>query len=394
MGRPKINLGSKNIAIVTHRSIMPCIPGDDLKRFLLTHNCKSLLYIKHPLLLLKESYKLHSEVEHYNGNSPVKTSKAPRVILPESGHYIKDFLYTTYWILKSRNTYDLYFGINNLNALAGLVLKKLGKVNKVIYYTIDLYPERFSNTFINWIYHKLDKLCVANCDETWNVSPFMKRFRAENGIPETGHSRQFTVPIGVWLNQRNIIPLNRIKKTKLVFIGHLVAFRGVDLAIKALPIIAKTIPDVTLEIVGGGEQLEYLKQLAQKLQVNQMIKFHGFVESNKTALNIISNSAIALAPYRTKNNPPAKNADPAKIKEYLSLGIPVITTKAPSIAKEIQKARCSMVVNFSTESFADAVIKLLSNRKLWKEYRKNALQYVKQFDWNIIFSKNISRLLG
>ena len=123
------------------------------------------------------------------------------------------------------------------------------------------------------------------------------------------------------------------------------------------------------------------------------IKFYGFVASEKKAVKIISNGVVALAPYNTANNSIVKNADPAKIKDYLALGLPVVMTNAPTNANAIEKAKCGIVIDYTPESLAEATVKLLSNKKLWREYRENAIKYVQQFDWNNLFTKNISRLL-
>lgn len=388
-----MNLESKKIVIVTHRSIMPCIPGDDLKKFSLNNGCSKLLYIKHPLLLLRESYNLSSKGHFFESGKLSKSFSAYHFRMPEPVLYLKDFIYTIFWVLSTQQEYDLYFGMNNLNAFAGLVLKRLGRIKKVVYYTIDLYPRRFNNKLTNWVYHNLDKYCVRFCDETWNVSPFLVKYREQRGTRGHEYSRQFTVPIGIWLDKKKRIPLNKIKKTKVVYIGHLVPFRGMDLAIRALPLIARRVPNVKLEIVGGGEQLEYLKQLSRRLRVQSHVKFYGFVASEKKAMRIISDAAVALAPYNTINSSIVRNADPAKIKDYLALGLPVVMTNAPMSAQEIKKAKCGIVVDYTPESLAEAVVELLSNQKMWQIYRENALEYIQQFDWNNLFSKNISRLL-
>lgn len=387
-----INLKNKNIAIVTHRSLLPCIPGDDLKKFVLSKHCKSLAYIKHPLLYLKESYNLSSQYEYHKDSNEVQIVQAYHWTLPESVLYVKDFIYSIYWLLRVKHVYDLYFGINNLNALAGLLLKKLGRVKKVIYYTIDLFPQRFENRIINWFYHKVDRLCVKYCDETWNVSPFLVNYREHNGI-SCFSSKQFTVPIGIWFNEMRRSPINKIRKGKIVFVGHLVPFMGVDLAISALPLIRRKINNAKLGIIGGGDQLDDLKHLAKKLGVQSCVKFYGWNEK-KRAERILSKCSIGLAPFNTTIiDEKIKNADPAKIKDYLALGLPIVMTNASVNATAIAKARCCIICEYTPESLASAVVKLLSNQRMWLEYRKNSLTYAQQYDWNNIFTKNISRLL-
>ena len=122
------------------------------------------------------------------------------------------------------------------------------------------------------------------------------------------------------------------------------------------------------------------------------IKFYGWKEK-KEAERIMADGALGLAPFNTDVDEKIKNADPAKIKDYMALGLPVVMTNASLNANAISKGRCGIIIDYTPESLAEAVIKLLSNKKLWAEYRKNALKYVQQFDWNNLFSKNISRLI-
>src|SRR3989344_1632860 len=384
-------LDGTRVVIVTHRSLMPDIPGGDLKKFMLKTGVSELIYITHPLLLLKESYKLSSQIEYFENSQLKKNLKAYHFILPESFSYIKDFIYTIYWVFMKNRTFDLYFGINNMNALAGLILKKAGRVKKVVYYTIDLYPERFSNKFLNFIYHEIDKICVSFCDETWNVSPYISRWRARRWEKKRS-SKEFTVPIGIWFDEIKRVPAKKVNLSKIVYVGHLKNFYGVELIIRALPLIRKRIPNVKLNIIGGGEQLKELQQLMNILLVKDNINFLGWKEK-KLSEKLMADSALGFAPFNTAIiDEKIKNSDPAKIKDYLALGIPVVMTNATVNAKAISKAKCGIIIEYSPEALANTVLMFLTNRTLLIRYRQNALRYVNQFDWNKLFSTNLSRL--
>ena len=170
------------------------------------------------------------------------------------------------------------------------------------------------------------------------------------------------------------------------------ALYGVDLAVRALPFIKKVIPKIKLEIIGSGEQHEELEKLADTLKVSDCIKFYGWKEK-KDAEKLLSDGAVGLAPFNTDVDEKIKNADPAKIKDYMALGLPVVMTNASLNASTISKKKCGIIVDYDPESLANAVVRLLSSKRLWSRYHKNALSYVQQFDWNNLFSKNISRLV-
>src|SRR5436309_1265124 len=122
MNTQAISLSRKKIVIVTHKSRLPVIPGSDLKKFVLLNKCNSLLYITHPLLYLKDSVKLKSEYEIYKKEALIDRCQAFHWMLPESLLMVKDFIYTVFWVIRTNQTYDIFFGLNNLNAMGGLVL--------------------------------------------------------------------------------------------------------------------------------------------------------------------------------------------------------------------------------------------------------------------------------
>ncbi len=384
-----------NIAIVVHESITPSGPGHNLRDFCLTNYTGTVLFIAHPLLYINECYSQSSRKELYLDSVSIKSSTAPHIRLPESFLYIKDVLYSLYWVISSNKKFDLYIGLDPLNALAGILLKLFGFTKKNIYYSIDYFPERFSNKIMNFIYHLLDKICVFLCDETWNVSSAMKKAREKNGMKSDAFRRQYHVPIGIWFNKAKKVPKHLIDINKLVFIGHLVDFMGVDLPIRSLTKLRKKFPNIHLEIIGGGEAELYLKKLVDKLKIKEIVTFHGWIKTEVEREHLLRDGAIGLATFNTLIlDEKVQNADPIKIKEYTQYGMPVIVTDAISTNKDITKKRAGVVINYTIESFINAVSILLSSSKRYNEYRENARSYAKEYDWNIIFKKNLNRILS
>lgn len=87
------------------------------------------------------------------------------------GKYLRDLFIIIQAVFLKKEKYDLFIGVDSLNCLGGLFLKKLGKVRKVIFYSIDFVPIRFDNKFLNRTYHAIENYCVTHSDEVWNVSP-------------------------------------------------------------------------------------------------------------------------------------------------------------------------------------------------------------------------------
>ena len=106
-----------------------------------------------------------------------------------------------------------------------LVLKRLGYVDKVVYYTIDFVPQRHPNPLINRLYHAIDHFCYFGADAVWNVSGRINEGRARGLYKTTERRNVHVVPIGVWLKEGAGDEVARAQN-RLVFIGHLLVVKG------------------------------------------------------------------------------------------------------------------------------------------------------------------------
>lgn len=384
---------SSKIVLVTHYRIYSAAQA--LRDYIRREGCENFLYVSHPLPLKVEGVEDDSYFELSKGKKIIEKKIAKRnmsnILITSSF----DFFLTFFWSLKNGKT-DLFIGVDNLNAIVGVLLKKLGRVDRVVYYTIDYFPRRFENKILNRLYHLIDKICVTYSDETWNVSNVMVSARRKNNnMYGVKFNRQYTVPIGIWYDKAPRKHFSEIDKKKIIFVGHLLDHMGVDLVIRAMSGITSKIPDVKLEIIGGGEEEKKLKELSKELKVDKNVKFWGWVRDRDKLEKIMSDGAIGLATFNTDIlDEKVKNADPGKIKDYMLLGMPVIVTDAISTASAISKAKSGIVINYKASELTAIVVQLLQSDTVLKEYRENALKYVAKFDYNLIFKKNLERILA
>lgn len=384
-------LNKSKIIIATH--VYTTGPAQDLKDYLVDQKIADLLFIGHPLFYDK---KLDgSGFERYKSGKLVtkKYQKIKkRIVIWE---YKLQILKTINWVLRTKKRWDLFVGSDNLNALSGIILRRLGRVKRVVYYVIDYNPHRFSNRIMNWIYHKIDQFCVKHADETWNLSARMEEARKEHFGIERGD--QITVPIGIWYKRFEEGRSGRPEKNCLIFMGHILKKQGVQYVIDAIPAIIKKIPDFKFRVIGGGEYLDELKKQAEKLKVLKYIDFTGFIESHTDVERLMNTGSLAMAMYEKYDENGELSytyyADPGKLKSYLAGGLPILLTDVPHNAKEIERMRCGKIIEAKPESITRAVVELMKDEKTLKEYRKNAIKYAEQFDWEIIFSLNLERVL-
>jgi glycosyltransferase involved in cell wall biosynthesis len=297
--------------------------------------------------------------------------------------FAKDLIYSIAWLIKEKRGFDLYVGADGINCVAGLFLRRLGVVKRVVFYTIDYTPTRFANPVLNQLYVNLDRYCVQNSDFTWNLSPRMSQARWHS---QTGnHGREITVPIGVRLDRIQPRSIDEIDRHALAFIGHLRRGHGIELVVRALPTIISHVPKTRLVVIGSGPIEEELKRTAKKLGLNDKITFVGFMRNHEDAERILASCSIGLAVYEPVHDNFSFYTDPGKPKLYLACGLPTIITAVPLIAEVISDRKMGIVVRFDEEQVAQAAIQLLTDNELYESYRKNALDYAQELDWGRIF---------
>lgn len=298
----------------------------------------------------------------------------------------------TFWrTFKFNKKFDLYLGSNRLNAAVGIILKKAGRVKKVIYFSPDWSENRFNNKILNYIFQKLDYFCLKYSDIVWNSSHQMKidpmmRERLLLGYPKVWLKKQIQLPDGCDLFPVN--PLEKIDRYRVGFVGHLIKHCGVQLAIDSYREIVKKIPRINFLIIGSGEMERELRDRAKGMN----FKFTGFIGDIAKVYGLLSGCAIAMAPYEASKDTISQYTDPGKVKNYFSVGLPVVITKVPKIAIEVNQTKSGIAVNYNIRDFSDAVVKLIKNDLLLREYRKNVLSIRKKYSWNSIFDKALSSI--
>ncbi|HDT15097.1 MAG TPA: hypothetical protein ENN55_02695, partial [Firmicutes bacterium] len=98
-----------------------------------------------------------TRVEHYENGKNIKTEKGHKRSKNQMLQWARDFFFNNKF-LKEKGKTGLFIGVDNLNALSGIIMKKRGRIDKVVYYIIDHMDRRFKNPIFNFIYETIDKI--------------------------------------------------------------------------------------------------------------------------------------------------------------------------------------------------------------------------------------------
>lgn len=371
-------------------------PALAVKNYLLSHKIKSLVCIWHPLPIsdtlsaIEEVFESGREIlrrKFYVINWPFGREKEISLIYVLLK--VRDIFSTFYFTLRLKSSFDIFIGVESLNAIMGIFLRKLGIVKTVVYYNLDYGKIRFKNLLLNYIFHALDKFSVIHADYTWNLAKDIIDARNINYKPGQRVRQPLLVPIGVDLSSIKPLSIEQIERKAIVYMGILAHIQGVQLIVEALPAILQCMPEVRLIIIGSGPLEETLKRMVEENNLSGHVRFTGLI-NDEDVNSILCKCALGIAPYFPDPYSTKRGSDPTKPKMYLACGLPVVITRVPPIAYEIEENNAGLVIDYNRQGLAAAVIKLLSDEKLYLECRRNALKIAKQFDWVNILNKAFS----
>jgi len=201
------------------------------------------------------------------------------------------------------------------------------------------------------------------------------------------------MPDGSYFDHIKRLPIDKIDRKKLIFLGNMRPVMGVELILESFKEVIKEIPDAKLVLIGGGLKLEEYKKLASRLKLEKYVSFTGFIKKHEDVDDLLCTGAIGLAPFAPDKTSYEFYSDVGKPKVYLAAGMPIIITRVPEIAEEIEKKRAGIAINYSKKELVYAIMKLLNNDKLYKEYRKNAINLSKKYIWDNIFRDTFKKTL-
>jgi glycosyltransferase involved in cell wall biosynthesis len=195
----------------------------------------------------------------------------------------------------------------------------------------------------------------------------------------------YVVRYGPDLNEMKITdPIQEIKssgKTVLCYLGEINLQDGVDYLLYALSkiIYQYNYKDVCLLIIGDGDYLAKIKELANKLKVSEYIIFAGFIYDRNLLNRYLSSADIFVdaAPYSFLNN----NSTFIKHMEYMVFQKPVVSFSLKESVFSLKDAGLFVPPN-DTDQMAKAIIKLINNEPQKKQLGENAEKRVKELSWD------------
>jgi len=285
----------------------------------------------------------------------------------------------TFFLQRRYKQIDLYFSVNAFTAWIGNVIKQLGIVKKTIFWVWDYYPPIHENKIImlmRTIYWQFDKMSSYS-DRVAFVNRRLLILRKDIGIydKEVEHP---IIPIGT--DKFSYKKKIKVKPIIFGFIGVIKKSQGVDIIFNSEKELLQAFGKIEYELIGSGPDENYFKKRANRSHITT--KFYGYLEG-ESFNEVLKHCTIGIATYIPDASNVSHYGDPGKIKRYLSLGIPVITTDVLDFSKEIEKKKAGIIVDYANPAeLVKAVKKIMAD---YDHYSKNAYLLSQKYFYKKIY---------
>jgi len=189
-------------------------------------------------------------------------------------------------------------------------------------------------------------------------------------------SKKYNIMLG------DLIPQELRNRKIILYVGRLLAMKGVDILIKSIPeIINKFGKDELLFVfVGPGDNTRYISRV-DEMRIKEYCFFTGHLPRQAT-IQLMMLAEIMVLPSFHENCPYA-------ILESMACGIPVISTDVGGVPEIIETGYNGILVKpGSTRDLADAIVNLLEDKSLRNLISLRAKETIrKNFSWSVNIKK-------
>lgn len=219
----------------------------------------------------------------------------------------------------------------------------------VVYDIQDMWPDTLQATgmlnnkkalalvarICQWVYRRASALVV--------LSPGFKRILIERGVPANKISVIYNWCDASALTQDQYtdnISEQMAGKFNVVFAGTMGKAQALDSILKAARIVQEANTQVQFVFVGGGIEVNNLKNLAQELLLNNTLFIPQMPMSEVG--QVLMTADVLLVHLR--NDPLFSITVPSKTQAYMAVGKPILMGVAGDAATLIEQAGCGLIV--------------------------------------------------
>ncbi|RGE22752.1 glycosyltransferase [Leucobacter sp. wl10] len=217
-----------------------------------------------------------------------------------------------------------------------------------------LLPERAKRVFVRWGWGAADrvlKLASAVTTPTRRAADFLERSTHRRGV----------LPVSCGLRASNYTAdFAPRTANRLVFVGRVTLEKQIDVILRAIPRIDPGL-DVSLTVVGDGDQRRNLERLAGELGIAQRVHFTGRVTDERLRAHLTEASVFVIASIAELQS--------IATMEAMASGLPIVAANAMALPHLVRDGENGHLFQAGNDrELADQIEKVL--RRSPEEYER------------------------
>ena len=218
---------------------------------------------------------------------------------------------------------------------------------------------RIASRYCSLVLLKGDKLARDFGKGRPNVKSFLDASHSEENIID-----------GDSLGQKIQAILGPDLPLRLVYFGRLTAYKGVDRCLRAVARARQAGSNVTFDIVGDGEEAAALGKLAQALNANEFVNFHGARPFDQDFFRLLYEFHLLLAA-------PLREDTPRSALDAMAAGIPYLAFDTYYYQQLIESGAGEVVPWADAEAMQQAIVRLEKNRGQVARMAENGVAFAR-----------------
>jgi len=273
----------------------------------------------------------------------------------------------------------------NFLVFAAFILKLMGtKILLDIHDPMpELYISKHNKENNHWIIKMLELEEKISCwlanyvvtvnesmrENLWSKGIIWKKIFVFHNFPDTKY-----LPI-----KKNITKWPRHKDSfVLLYAGTITEHYKLDVVIEALSLVIKESSGIRFKIVGSGNDLKWILQVADNLGVRDYVEYLGPVDVTDLK-QIMAESDVGISTHKRD-----KFADlqfTSKILDYLTQGLPVVSNRSRTLMRYFPEGAIFYFDPGNPRDIADQIINIKKDPDLVRRKMMNAKRLLYKYSW-------------
>jgi glycosyltransferase involved in cell wall biosynthesis len=171
----------------------------------------------------------------------------------------------------------------------------------------------------------------------------------------------------------------------ILYLGRIKKYKSIQHAILALKRIRSKLPDARLMVVGNGDYLPKLKDLAASLELTDAVEFTGYVPL-EDKLERLRRAHVAILPS-------LKEGWGLTNIEANAVGTTVVAANSPGLRDSVDNGSSGFLYEYGNiDELTDKLTLILSDAETRRRLEQGALRWAEKFNWDSA-ARSFERLL-